>query len=206
MFVCAKEKEASHTFVHRPLQSRNTWCTEKATDDSSSSSYNEFKCGVDVMDQMVTKYSCKRRTRRWPLAFFYNIIDIAALATYVVHTELATNPSKSTDARRKFLHSLARDLIQNQMEERMNNPHVMRQKNTRVAIEQLFGGRIEEKSTNPVPGPPPSRLPKSVQGSCKLCWAKDKIQRKTRQKCCTCELPVCAVHSTQYYQCIACAE
>jgi len=38
--------------------------------------YNETKAGVDTMDQMTRTYSCKRKTRRWPLVVFYNIVDI----------------------------------------------------------------------------------------------------------------------------------
>jgi hypothetical protein len=35
--------------------------------------YNKYKCGVDAMDQMLTKYTTKRKTNRWPLAFFFSI-------------------------------------------------------------------------------------------------------------------------------------
>ncbi|KAF2886429.1 hypothetical protein ILUMI_19743, partial [Ignelater luminosus] len=38
--------------------------------------YNRTKGGVDSMDKMVTHYSTKRRTCRWALAMFYNMIDI----------------------------------------------------------------------------------------------------------------------------------
>lgn len=46
--------------------------------------YNKYKSGVDSMDQMLGTYTCKRRTRRWPYAFFFNILDIAALATHII--------------------------------------------------------------------------------------------------------------------------
>lgn len=162
--------------------------------------YNEFKCGVDVMDQMVTSYSCKRKTRRWPLAFFFNIVDLAALATYVVYTDLNPNGSKMTDTRRKMLHSLAVNLIQAQLQERMNNLFVMRHQNVRNAIELLYGGQIEKKKVEAGPSPGP----KQVQGCCKICLTQDKLRRKSRQMCCSCLSPVCAVHSTQYVQCKEC--
>jgi len=34
--------------------------------------YNSTKGGVDTIDQMVRYYSCRIKTRRWPLAFFMN--------------------------------------------------------------------------------------------------------------------------------------
>jgi predicted transposase YbfD/YdcC len=39
--------------------------------------YNSTKGGVDAIDKMVRSYSCKRMTRRWSLAIFYNMIDIS---------------------------------------------------------------------------------------------------------------------------------
>lgn len=46
--------------------------------------YNKTKGGVDNMDKMLGEYSVQRKTMRWTLAFFYNIINVAALATYIV--------------------------------------------------------------------------------------------------------------------------
>lgn len=40
--------------------------------------YNETKEAVDTLDQLVATYSCKRKTNRWPVIIFYNILDISA--------------------------------------------------------------------------------------------------------------------------------
>ena len=45
---------------------------------------NETKIGVDLVDQMVQTYTCKRQSRRWPLILFYNVLDIEALNAYTV--------------------------------------------------------------------------------------------------------------------------
>ncbi|CAF2055700.1 unnamed protein product [Rotaria magnacalcarata] len=47
--------------------------------------YNEIKGGVDRMDQMVQTYSCKRKTKHWPMTFFFNMI-VGAVAAFVVWT------------------------------------------------------------------------------------------------------------------------
>ena len=47
--------------------------------------YNKYKTGVDTMDQMVSRYTCHRRTQRWPLAMFFNILDVGALAAYLIY-------------------------------------------------------------------------------------------------------------------------
>ena len=47
--------------------------------------YNKNKGGVDIMDKMLGEYTVKWRTLRWPLALFYNMMDVAALAAYVIY-------------------------------------------------------------------------------------------------------------------------
>jgi len=46
--------------------------------------YNSTKGGVDNMDKMATSYSCRRKNKRWPMALFFNVLDIGALAAYVI--------------------------------------------------------------------------------------------------------------------------
>ncbi len=47
--------------------------------------YNRMKVGVDVLDKMLRQYSAQAATRRWPVAVFYNILDIAALNAWVLY-------------------------------------------------------------------------------------------------------------------------
>ena len=47
--------------------------------------YNKTKCGVDVADQMARQYSVKAGTRRWPVAVFYNILDLAGINAFVLN-------------------------------------------------------------------------------------------------------------------------
>ena len=49
--------------------------------------YNKTKGCVDNMDKMLKHYSTKRRTLRWPLALFYNMLDVACLSTYIIYKE-----------------------------------------------------------------------------------------------------------------------
>ena len=50
--------------------------------------YNETKIGVDLVDQMVQTYTCKRQTGRWPFILFYNVLDIAELNAYTVFQQV----------------------------------------------------------------------------------------------------------------------
>lgn len=49
--------------------------------------YNKTKGGVDTVDKMVSGYSCKRKTRRWPMVVFANILDISALNAYIIYQQ-----------------------------------------------------------------------------------------------------------------------
>ncbi|KAK7893479.1 hypothetical protein WMY93_022631 [Mugilogobius chulae] len=64
------------------------------------------KCGVDTLDQMARKYTVKGATRRWPLAVFYNILDLAAINAWVLFQQCTgTNISP-----RAFILELAKEL------------------------------------------------------------------------------------------------
>lgn len=80
--------------------------------------YNTSKCGVDKADQMLRMYTTKRMTRRWPMAIFYNMIDISALNAFIVYISL--NPDWLSDKkhkRRSFLLQLGKELISSNEEE-----------------------------------------------------------------------------------------
>ena len=46
--------------------------------------YNSTKGGVDTADEMLRGYSTKSASRRWPLAVFFNLIDIVALNAFII--------------------------------------------------------------------------------------------------------------------------
>uniref|UniRef100_A0A8C5HDC0 PiggyBac transposable element-derived protein domain-containing protein n=1 Tax=Gouania willdenowi TaxID=441366 RepID=A0A8C5HDC0_GOUWI len=73
--------------------------------------YNSMKCGVDVMAQMVRKYTVRSGTRRWPVAVFYNMIDIAALNAHVLYQACTGVKERRVD----FLLELANELAQSHM-------------------------------------------------------------------------------------------
>ena len=76
--------------------------------------YNKTKCGVDVADQMARQYSVKAGTRRWPVAKFYNILDLASINAFVLYKK-KTGDSIS---RRDFIFKLACELREDYIAER----------------------------------------------------------------------------------------
>ncbi|XP_061899232.1 uncharacterized protein LOC133647122 [Entelurus aequoreus] len=88
--------------MHSTIQTQDT--TKKKP--NTITQYNTTKCGVDVMDQMVRGYTVRAGTRRWPVAVFYNMIDIAALNAHVLYQLCTGRQERRVD----FLLELAKEL------------------------------------------------------------------------------------------------
>lgn len=68
--------------------------------------YNETKFGVDVVDQMARMYSTKAGSRRWPMHIFYNILDLAAINSWVLYKEV----TGERISRREYILDLCEEL------------------------------------------------------------------------------------------------
>ncbi|XP_065814652.1 activating transcription factor 7-interacting protein 1 isoform X2 [Labrus bergylta] len=68
--------------------------------------YNVTKVGVHVLDRMARRYTVKGRTRRWPVAVFYNLLDMAAINAHVLFKACTS----TTIPRRAFILELAKQL------------------------------------------------------------------------------------------------
>uniref|UniRef100_A0A9J8C7C7 PiggyBac transposable element-derived protein domain-containing protein n=1 Tax=Cyprinus carpio carpio TaxID=630221 RepID=A0A9J8C7C7_CYPCA len=74
--------------------------------------YNHTKGGVDNLDKLVATYTCQRKTARWPMVIFFNMLDISAYNAFVLWTEI--NPSwhqGKSMKRRLFLEELGEALV-----------------------------------------------------------------------------------------------
>lgn len=62
-----------------------------------------------VLDQMARKYSTKSASRRWPVQVFFNVLDLAAINSWIVYKEsIGINIE-----RRDFILKLADELRKN---------------------------------------------------------------------------------------------
>ncbi|CAI6370912.1 unnamed protein product [Macrosiphum euphorbiae] len=78
--------------------------------------YNSTKGGVDTVDQMCGNYSVSRRTRRWPLSIFFQLLNIAGINANILYNN--TQIEKKHKNRRSFLKSLSMNLMNNHLSER----------------------------------------------------------------------------------------
>ena len=79
--------------------------------------YSKTKCGVDVADQMARLYSVKAGTRRWPVAVFYNILDLASINVLVLYKKQTGDKISGRD----FLFKLATELREDYFAKRSNS-------------------------------------------------------------------------------------
>lgn len=141
--------------------------------------YNSTKGGVDTFDQMVHNYTVARKTRRWPLRFFFGMLDQAGINAYVLHN-LVLKPEKP--ARKKFLCELGLQLAQPYMQKRLCGNINIKLRNDIQDI--LCITPIQDVSEIP--------KKKTKYARCHLCdRSKD---RKTKIYCVKCEKPICIDH------------
>ncbi|KAL3972417.1 XC chemokine receptor 1 [Sarotherodon galilaeus] len=111
---------------------RNSNSNSKSSNSNSKSSssgssgkpplvlhYNRTKGGVDNLDKVVSTYSCRRKTCRWPVALFHNMVDVAAYNAFVLWREIHPDwMAGKLNKRRLFLERLGKALARPMIEAR----------------------------------------------------------------------------------------
>ena len=133
--------------------------------------YNMTKGGVDCADQMIETYSSKFATRRWPVALFCNLLDIAALNAYVLFEKLKMDGA-GKEKRRLFIKKLGKGLCQELQEQRRSDATLL----------SLVTARLLDDTE----GPPKKR------GRCHVC--PRHTDKKATAVCKACHKKVCPVH------------
>lgn len=159
--------------------------------------YNETKTGVDIMDQMVKHFTCRRATRRWTMALFMNFLDIAALNSMVIWCQFNPNFGERHYKRTIFLKQLIHELIKPQVERRSQNLksiHLDVINDMRKIIPPEFFIPPSTSSTSQADEPQIDPSIKVVVRRCSMCQEERK-QKTTKRFCQNCKKPVCAEHS-----------
>lgn len=166
--------------------------------------YNSTKSGVDVFDRMCKNYSTSRKTRRWNLAFFFGLLNIIGVNSFLLWKNnkdeevvrgSKSKPSTSQESqdpeyykirrkRRDFLMTLGEKLIQAHLLERYQKPTLQNEIKTLIA--KILG--IDAS---------PYTQAKSVSsetGRCIFCQRMKCPDRKSRTRCTQCCKFICSAH------------
>lgn len=142
--------------------------------------YNQTKGGVDTFDQLCHLTTVARKTRRWPLRFFYAMLDAGGINSYVISK--CNSKNDKVQKRSDFLKSLAFSLVEEHLKGRMNNgrlPREMRSNIRKILNCEEQEDPIQEELVKPL-------------GRCAFCPRQKN--RKARNRCEHCHKGVCAEH------------
>lgn len=154
--------------------------------------YNKTKCGVNVLDMKCAIYSSGRRTRRWPQAVFYRMVNIASSNCFILYLCYRGCPVLT---RFKFVKDLANELIKPFLEARLQVPTLRR--DVREEVMEILA---VNQSTRQVPGIIPSDTMQKRK-TCSKCPSAKKP--KTQYKCIRCDNAICLECSRKV--CVSCA-
>ncbi|GFO12216.1 PiggyBac transposable element-derived protein 4 [Plakobranchus ocellatus] len=83
--------------------------------------HNTTKGGVDSMDKMAKTFTCKRKSKRWPMAIFSNMIDLTTVAGRVIwQVKYSDHALSHADARMAFIQTMARSLMVTHLQKRQH--------------------------------------------------------------------------------------
>ncbi|UYV70197.1 hypothetical protein LAZ67_7002153 [Cordylochernes scorpioides] len=136
--------------------------------------YNLTKGSVDTIDQMVSNFSTSCRSRRWPLALFYALLDITALNSYIIFNYQIDK--KDQKERSTFIVDLGRSLIDEHLATRNLNSLPLELQTTIKKFKNNDGSSTSRGSTMPQESDTPKR--------CYKCPSKNAGKVKT----------LCSVH------------
>jgi len=78
--------------------------------------YNSTKDGTDTFDQLCKSYTTARITNRWPMRFFYGLLDQAGINAFILFFLRHKNARMN---RRDFLKELVLSLVKPSLERRL---------------------------------------------------------------------------------------
>ena len=165
--------------------------------------YNQTKAGVDILDKLVRTYSCKRSTRRWTVALFFNIVDIAAVNALILW--ITKHPDWNQDkshVRRLFLRDLGVQLVNRHVQQRMMSTIGKRRRLQDSARHSGFVVSSTATDECSADGDRQNQTAKR-KGRCVRC--PRKADRKVARCCSVCNVTVCEEHSITVTRCVVCS-
>ena len=167
--------------------------------------YNHGKGGVDVLDSRIEDFTCKRMTRRYPLIFFFLMLDVALVNSYLVLKESKEN---YTADRKTFIKMVSESLASEFMVSRYNSPKIFSQlKNSfaLITIHPIHHQRlpVADPHTRHGPAGDVSRSTGMQKvGKCQIA----KCRKSTRHACAKCAVNICSEHKVTISLCGTCVD
>jgi len=160
---------------------------------------NKTKGAVDMLHQMCARYTVQRANRRWIMAMFYGMTNIAAVNALVIHAhDMWKDQSGKKIKRKDFLLRIAHDLVKPFVTQQYKLPTLPR--NIKTAI--VMCGFVSESEENAMKGPEDYEAISRKRGRCHVFSRNRGV--KTQFVCKGCGHYVCKDHLTMIVTCETC--
>jgi len=121
---------------------------------------------VDMLDQMYARYTVQRATRRWTVAVFYGMINIAAVNALVIYANNMPKDQPGKKIKRKyFLLGITHDLVTQSVTPRYKLSTLPR--NIKIAI--VMCGFVSDSEENTMQDPEDYEVTSRKQRHCHVC-------------------------------------
>ena len=140
--------------------------------------YNVNKSGVDAMNKMIRHYYSKRKCNRWPVSFFFNLVDICLSNTCIFMAKLLDVAGRERKAfHLKTIKDVGYAMVERHIHGRMAS-HAIPLLSLKTEWE-LCGFRVETACE------PQAHQPRRRR--CQKCYATEKRDNKTAYACDKCD-------------------
>lgn len=153
--------------------------------------YNRTKGGTDVFDQLCHSFTTARGTKRWPMRYFFGILDQALVNSRVLLKCKNAENNTANLTVQVYVKNLVMSLVTPHIREKLTNVYL--RNDLRNSINLILNEGSRER-------PEEDRPKFDIRVRCSLCSAKDN---KTKMKCPSCLRAMCDTHRA--YFCNNCA-
>lgn len=149
--------------------------------------YNSTKGAVDTFDQMCQNMCANRKTRRWPLCMFFNMINMTCINSYVIYSHNVISKGGKPLSRQAYMLELHKELCKPQQMFRLQNIPNMSRSLKRTIADVLEQEEPVEHITED--------NQKGKRKYCSTCPSAKK--RMTVTYCPKCKKPICGEHQVK---------
>jgi|UniRef100_A0A2S2Q116 hypothetical protein len=173
------------TTNHKPtiILSKNRYGREKLK-PLEIVKYNEYMSGVDRSDQMISYYSCPRKSAKWYKKVLFHLLDVTLWNTFFIYKKhFSPKNLRFKDFRDSLIKHFLQIPLQATCDQLFNK---LKPKTNRSDINVPDNAHFQE----PIPLPKNFKRKKYFK-NCIVCFKK-KERKQTSFQCKICKVPLCA--------------
>ena len=154
---------------------------------------------VDMLYQKCARYTVQRATRRWTMAMFYGMINIAAVNALVIYANNMRKDQPDNKIKRKyFMLRITHDLVTPFVTQRYKLSTLPRN----IKTARVTCGFVSDSEENTTQDPEDYEVISRKQSHCHVCRRSRDV--KTQFVCKGCEHYVCKDHMIMIVTCDIC--